>query len=118
MRMMFHSLILLLYAAFLAANFAHAETTAAGNTYLGGREVRVVQSVSGDLVAAGGRVSIEREVGADAAISGGTVDIRAPVGQDLASRRTLVLTWWLPEEPCISSQARRCMGRDGLRGVT
>lgn len=83
MRKVFLLSTLLLYAAAMTAASVHAETTAAGNTYLAGREVRVVQPVMGDLIAAGGRVSVEREIAADAAISGGTVDIRGPVGEDL-----------------------------------
>ncbi|HEY0848089.1 MAG TPA: polymer-forming cytoskeletal protein [Noviherbaspirillum sp.] len=83
MRSAFLSSILFLCIAVLSAAYAHAETSAAGNTYLAAREVRVVEPVRGDLIAAGGRVSVEQEVGADAAVSGGTVVIRAPVGQDL-----------------------------------
>lgn len=62
---------------------ASAETSEAGNTYLAGGELKIVQPVAGDLIAAGGRISVEGDVGADAAIAGGAVDIRSPVRQDL-----------------------------------
>ncbi|OWW21153.1 polymer-forming cytoskeletal protein [Noviherbaspirillum denitrificans] len=83
MHAVFPSSILFLCAVILPAAPTHAETSEAGNTYLAGREVRIMQPVRGDLIAAGARVSVEQNVGADAAVSGGTIDIRAPVGQDL-----------------------------------
>lgn len=59
------------------------ETSAAGNIYLAGGDLRILNPVAADLIAAGGRISVEREVGADAALAGGAVDVRAPVSQDL-----------------------------------
>jgi cytoskeletal protein CcmA (bactofilin family) len=61
----------------------NVETSAAGNMYISGGEVKVTTPVAGDLLAAGGRVSVEREVGVDAAIAGGSVNVRAPIRQDL-----------------------------------
>lgn len=82
MRKLFMLFPLLLSAVFMMPP-ATAETSAAGNTYLAGGDLRILTPVAADLVAAGGRISVERDVGADAAIAGGAVDIRAPVMQDL-----------------------------------
>ncbi len=59
------------------------QTSASGNTYLAGGDLRIVTPVAADLIAAGGRISVESDVGADAAIAGGAVDIRAPILEDL-----------------------------------
>lgn len=86
MRKMFTACVLFSCNAVLAGaplSGAFAETSEAGNTYLAGGELKIMQPVSGDLIAAGGRISVERNVGADAAIAGGAIDIRAPIGQDL-----------------------------------
>ncbi len=76
-------LLLHLVMANAAAQTKAAETSAAGNTYLAGGDLRIVTPVIADLISAGGRISVEREVGADAALTGGSVDVRAPVMQDL-----------------------------------
>ncbi|GAB3542966.1 hypothetical protein GCM10027343_15840 [Noviherbaspirillum agri] len=73
---------LFLFASMASAEQA-GETTAGGNTYLAGSDLRIVVPVAADLMAAGGRVSVERDIGADATVAGGSVDIRAPVMQDL-----------------------------------
>jgi len=68
----------------IAVSAAHAaDTSAGGNTYLAGGDLKVVMPIAADLMAAGGRVSVERDIGADATVAGGSVDIRAPVMQDL-----------------------------------
>lgn len=58
-------------------------TSAAGNMYVSGSEIRVATPVAGDLIAAGGQVRVEREVADDAAVAGGSVEIRGGVGEDL-----------------------------------
>ncbi|HVL75217.1 MAG TPA: hypothetical protein VM406_04315 [Noviherbaspirillum sp.] len=59
------------------------QTSALGNAYFAGGDLRITSPVAGDLIAAGGRLSIEAPVGADAALAGGTVDVRAPIREDL-----------------------------------
>lgn len=55
----------------------------AGNSYLGGGEVRVSRPVPADLYAAGGTVVVAESVAEDAALTGGKVDVMASVGHDL-----------------------------------
>jgi cytoskeletal protein CcmA (bactofilin family) len=81
-----HCLLRCLLPSLLCVGMAGAqavETSAGGNVYLAGSDLKIVMPAAADLIAAGGRVSVERDIGADAAVAGGSVDVRAAVMQDL-----------------------------------